>query len=131
MDLLADIQTAAVDPTHTLSDLLRKCQILAFRLRHEPFKEWVAHELNGYPDEATLPTYRGPLRGHIKADLAGSFGSGAKNVHVPLSNIPEEVRDKATSFNFYQGVAMLEALVADAKRTGDTRVMSPSWTPSG
>ncbi len=125
MSLLDDIQVAATDPSHSLSDLLRKSQILAFRLRHEPFREWVAHELNGYPDDAGLPDYRGSLRGEIKADLAGMFGRAAKNVAVPLTNIPEEVRDRAVQFKFYQGVAMLESLIGDARRTGETRVMSP------
>jgi len=125
VSLLDDIQVAATDPSHSLSDLLRKSQILAFRLRHEPFREWVAHELNGYPDDAGLPDYRGSLRGEIKADLAGMFGRAAKNVAVPLTNIPEEVRDRAVQFKFYQGVAMLESLIGDARRTGETRVMSP------
>ena len=123
--LLDEIQIAATDPAHSLSDLLRKCQILAFRLRHEPFKDWVSYELNGYPDDATLPDYRGSLRGEIKADLAGAFGRGAKNVSVPLTNFPAEVRDRATQFKFYQGVAVLESLVADARRNGDPRVLSP------
>jgi AbiTii-like protein len=125
VSLLEDIQASAVDPSHPLSDLLRECQILAFRLRHEPFKTWVAHELNGYPDEASLPVYRASLRGHIKADIAGGYGRSATNVAVPLSNIPPEVRDEVTQFKFYQGVATLESLVADGKRTNDTRVMSP------
>jgi hypothetical protein len=47
MNLLADIQAAAVDPKHSLSHMLRQCQILAFRLRLEPFKTWVRQELNG------------------------------------------------------------------------------------
>ena len=121
VSLLDEIQVAATDPSHSLSDLLRKCQILAFRLRHEPFKDWVSHELNGYPDDATLPGYRGSLHGEIKADLAGAFGRGAKNVSVPLTNFPAEVRDRATQFKFYQGVAVLESLVADARRNGDPR----------
>ncbi len=125
MSLLDDIQAAATGPSHSLSDLLRKCQILAFRLRHEPFKEWVTHELNGYPDDSVLPDYRGSLRGEIKADLAGMFGRAAKNVAVPLTNIPEEVRERAVQFKFYQGVAMLESLIADARRTKETRIMSP------
>ena len=125
VSLLDEIQVAATDPSHSLSDLLRKCQILAFRLRHEPFKDWVSHELNGYPDDASLPNYRGSLRGEVKAELVGAFGRAARNVSVPLTHFPEEFRDQATEFNFYQGVAMLEGLIADARRTGDTRIISP------
>jgi hypothetical protein len=46
-------------------------------------------------------------------------------VAVPLSNIPAEVRDEVSQFKFYQGVAMLESLIADGKRTHDTRILSP------
>jgi hypothetical protein len=109
----------------TLSDLLRKCQILAYRLRHEPFKEWVAHELTGYPDEATLPTYRGPLDGQVRAHLVGTFGREAKSIAVPITNFPKEMRDWVTEFKFSQGVATLEALIADARRNDDPRVISP------
>ena len=128
VSLLDDIQTAATDPSHPLSDLLRKCQILAFRLRHEPFKAWVAHELTGYPNDEDLPLYRGAIRGEIKADLAGVIGASGENVGVPLSNIPEDVRERAVQFKFYQGVAMLEGIITDARRTGETRVRSPFST---
>lgn len=119
MTLLDEISAAATDPSQSLSDMLRKCQILASRLRHEPFKEWVIHELNGYPDEAALPIYRGSLRGEVKAHLVGAFGRSAKNVSVPLTSFPEQIRDRVTEFKFFQGVAMLESLIADARRTGD------------
>ncbi len=125
MDLLADIQTAAVDPSHSVSDLLRKCQVLAFRLKHEPFKQWVAYELNGYPNEASLPTYRADIHAQLKAQTVGPFGSGANNIEVPLSLIPESVRDEATRFAFYQGVAVLESLVVGAKTSGQNMIHSP------
>jgi hypothetical protein len=123
--LLDDIQTDATDRSVTLSDLLRKCQILAYRLRHEPFKEWVAHELTGYPDEAALPAYRGPLDGQVRAHLVGTFGREAKGIAVPITNFPKEMRDRVTEFRFYQGVATLDALIADARRNDDPRVISP------
>jgi AbiTii len=127
VSLLADIQNAATDPSRSLSDLLRMCQILAFRLRHEPFKAWVSHELGGYPDDERLPDYRGAIVGEIMADLLG-FGGAASSIGVPLTNIPEEIRERAVQFKFFQGVAMLEGIVADAARTGETRIRSPFST---
>jgi len=124
VSLLDEIQTAATDHAVPLSDMLRKCQILASRLRHQPFKEWVGHELNGYPDDAPLPRYRGPFQGEVKADLIGFMGATAKNVGVPMTNVPEEAREDFRSMNFYQGVGMLESLIADANRTGDTSLKS-------
>lgn len=125
MDLLADIQATAVDRKQSVSDLLRKCQILAFRLKHEPFKQWVAHELNGYANAASLPGYRSDIHGQIKAQTVGPFGSGANNAEVPLSLIPEAVRDDATRFAFYQGVAVLESLVEGATTRGQGSIISP------
>jgi hypothetical protein len=124
VSLLTEIQAAATDPAVSLSDLLRKCQILAFRLRHEPFKQWVSHELNGYPDDAVLPTYRGPFHSDIRADTAGPYGSGVRNVGVPDWSIPAEVREEAHEMAFSQGVGTLESIIADAKRIGETRVAS-------
>lgn len=125
VSLLTEIQAAATDPSYPLSDMLRKCQILASRLRHEPLKEWVNHELAGYPNDESLPDYRGAIVGEVKADLAGFMGASAKNVGVPLTNLPEDYRERMAQFKFFQGVAMLEGIVADARRTGETRVISP------
>jgi hypothetical protein len=125
MDLLSDIQGAAVDPGHSLSDLLRKCQILAFRLRHEPFKNWVGHELNGYLNDGSLPPYRGSMRGQLRANLSGPFGRSAPNVQVPVSLFPKEMRGQVTDFDFYQPVAVLENMVASAKEGNHPTLQSP------
>ena len=45
MTLLREIQN---DADTSVAVVLRKCKILAARLRHEPFKVWVENELNGY-----------------------------------------------------------------------------------
>jgi hypothetical protein len=122
VSLLSDIQSAATDPSYSTADLLRKCQILAFRLRHEQFKQWVAHELNGYPDDAVLPSYRGPFEADLKADTQGAFGAGVRNIGVPDWSIPEEVRAKVKEMAFYQGIGTLENLIRDAQRAGETTV---------
>jgi hypothetical protein len=116
MSLLTDIQKAATDQSVSTADLLRKCQILAFRLRHEPFKQWVAHELNGYPDDATLPTYRGPFQADLKADTQGAFGAAVHNVGVPDYAIPKDVLKQAKEMAFYQSVGTLDSLIDEARR---------------
>lgn len=60
-------------------------------------------------------------------DVRG-FGGGYNNIGVPTTNIPEDVREKALTMNFYQGVGVLESLIADAQRSGETRVVTP-FTP--
>jgi hypothetical protein len=58
MTLLEQIQNEAVDGTSDLATALRKCLILAARLKNQEFTEWVNHELNGYPEDAIgqIPT---------------------------------------------------------------------------
>jgi len=125
VSLLAEIQSAAIDPSVSVADFLRRCQILAARLRHEPFKAWVANELNGYPDDADLPAYRKNLVGQVRAQLAGPFGRQANNVPVPLTFLPDDVAEKTRSFNFFQGVGMLEALITGAKEGGHAMLVNP------
>ncbi len=41
MTLLREIQDAATNENVSLAVVLRKCKILATRLKHEPFRKWV------------------------------------------------------------------------------------------
>jgi hypothetical protein len=104
-------------------DLLRKCKVLAYRLRHEPFKEWVDHELNGYPPEIDLPSYRRELPGLILAQLSSPFGRTATSVSVPTSLLPDW--HKWDRFDFRQGVAELAALVTGGKEAGSRVIRHP------
>lgn len=117
MSLLSDIQTSALDPKTSVADLLRRCQILAVRLRHEPFKAWVSHELSGYPNSSELPSYRGPFQAELKANLVGIQGLW-KDVSVPTSHIPASYRDEVLALRFYDGVGELASMLDDAKRQG-------------
>jgi len=110
MGLLREIQDAAVDGSSDLETLLRKCRVLATRLKHEELKKWVACELDGYPADMLLPEYRkcpGSPFGHF----FGAFGSGVKNCPIPISDIPEQIRDAMTHQVFRQGVGGLQNLV--------------------
>jgi hypothetical protein len=122
VNLLTEIQTSATDPSCSTSDLLRKCQILSFRLRHEPFKQWVVHELNGYPDDVALPRYRGPFEGTLKADTHGGFGAQVNNIGVPDANVPEDVRVEVKAMSFRQGVGELTSLISEARRADQSVV---------
>lgn len=109
MSLLRDIQNAAVDSTTDLATVLRKCKILGARLGSREFKEWVDHELNGYPDLESIPTYR-ILRVHSKGHFSGPFGSGLRNAGIPLMNIPGEMRELLQYSHLTSSVATLESL---------------------
>jgi hypothetical protein len=64
------------------------------------------------------------LAREIKADLSGPFGSGGKNVPVPISLFPVDMRDEVRRFEFYQAVATLASLIEGAKQSGQTSILS-------
>ncbi len=55
--VILELQEAATDRTNDISDLLRKCLLVATKLKLTEFKSWVNSELNGY-ERGDVPTYR-------------------------------------------------------------------------
>lgn len=91
MSFLRQIQEAAVDKDTDVPMLLRKCKVLATRLKNEPFKRWVDQELNGYKAKDDLPPYR-VFTVNSFGYFSGYGGSGYKNAPIPLVSFPEKVR---------------------------------------
>ena len=78
MSLLDDILNAATDEKITVSALLMKCRVLAHRLGHEEFKQWVFLESDGYSEGASVPPYREinvALKAHIHFPGKGILNS--------------------------------------------------------
>lgn len=123
LQLLRQIQDGAVSATVPVSELLRRCQILASRLNLSEMGEWVRYELNGYPEEVALPDYR-IFSGIAKGHFLGPFGSGLRNAVLPANNLPEEYRDWARKAYFRQPIAALQE-VADDKKRGDVHCSWP------
>lgn len=113
MGLIQDAIADARDRSVETADLLRTCQVVAFRLKHQALKEWVNHELSGYPVDEELPSYR-VLDG---LRLKGTFVNAArwmKGVDVPLGAIPEAYHESATRTHLRAPVAELEGLVRNS-----------------
>lgn len=110
VDLLREIQAAATDTKEPVSNLLRRCLILARRLNNTTLKCWAESELNGYSDEEPLPRYR-QLGLEVKGNFVGMFGSSASNFVVPPSRLPELVRQAASSCDIRQPIKSLESLL--------------------
>ena len=103
--------------TSSLADVLRKCQVLAARLNHEPFRSWVQHELNGYAANEDVPDYRAGYSLEVKADVM-NMAYRYTGVTVPVLAIPEEWRSDWLSCDYRQGVAELEDLQRAARKSG-------------
>jgi hypothetical protein len=113
MTLLHEIQDGATEDSVSLATLLRKLKLLASRLGVKEIVEWVNQESQGYKDDENLPPYRGPFEARVVGDVAGPFGSGAKNLPFPKIALPEKLHDGPLfKLYFMQGVAELEALTA-------------------
>jgi hypothetical protein len=64
--LVLQLQAEALDPNVRIADLLRKSKVVAVKLGLTEFGAWVENEINGYPDNQSLPDYRKQV-GRLKA----------------------------------------------------------------
>jgi hypothetical protein len=100
-----------------LAVILRKCQVLAVRLDHEPLRDWARSELEGYAVVADLPAYRkiGPL------EAVGAFVQGGirhwPRLPIPRAVIPAQRHERLFAHQFLSGVAQLELEAASAANT--------------
>jgi hypothetical protein len=115
MTLLREIQNAALDADTSVAVVLRKCKILAARLRHEPFKVWVENELNGYAKDEEVPVYRVLKSAESRGNFSGYGGSSMRGASIPPSCVPEKFRKSVTQYTFRDGVAQYESLLTDNK----------------
>ena len=125
MNLLNDIQEAITNPSFRLADILRKAKVLAFRLDHQEFKDWVNQELNGYKSNDNMPEYR-ILR---EVDSYGSFevaGTLANNIPISSLFLPEEYRELMRTIYIEQGVEFIESLV---QQSSNKLTLCILWTP--
>ena len=114
-ELIAAIQDGAVSSSMPVGELLRRCQVIAARLRVPDFAAWVQYELNGYPEAAELPEYR-IVHGLVQGHFIGPFGSGVKNSVLPANNLPEELRDWARVAYLRQPIAAIEQIASNSKQ---------------
>lgn len=120
MSLIHDIQAAAISQTTDVPTLLRMCKLLAARISHQRFGEWVDQELNGYPTVESLPDYR-----VVRVDSYGSFiGSfvRADRLQIPVSILPEELREQYRHAYMGSSISAYTALL-EGDKTG--RVEEP------
>jgi hypothetical protein len=125
MNLLQKIQDATVDPKYQLADILRMCKILASRLDHQAFKEWIAQELNGYENQEQLPDYRILRDLGCRGDFMGAF-SDLKNAPIPPISLPEEFRDSVSAKHVVEGASSLESIASQAKQSNRS-ILKSFW----
>lgn len=113
MGLLHDIQAAVLEERTDLGPILLKVRLLAARLGSQPLAEWIQHESDGYPTSVPVPDYR-LIPVTYRATFSGAFGSVISNAPIP-SHLVEEIAGKRwTSYEFRQGAAAVDELLASS-----------------
>lgn len=103
--------------TTDLSSILRKAKIIAYKLKNKEFKNWIENELNGYPNEQSIPEYR-----KLDTIAQGDFINlrwHYKSVDIPLHNIPEDVHHHFHTIPVTQGIKQLESYLETMSRGKD------------
>jgi hypothetical protein len=110
VSLLHEIRDAAVGDDVSLTVVLRKLKVLAYRLDNAKLSEWVEAELNGYPSAETVPPYR-RFPTEVRGDFVGIAWKGS-GMPIGRAQVPEgDVRDFLFTAVLTDGVAEYEQLL--------------------
>ncbi|MDX0009165.1 hypothetical protein GOB40_21030 [Sinorhizobium meliloti] len=114
MALIDDIIHSLTETREPIEDVLRRCLVLAYRMKNEPLKHWVEKELNGYGLDEELPDYRQAI-GTAKGLFLGSFGRQLPNQPLASGVLKQEHRHWARNIRLRQPIA---AYVPDNEENG-------------
>jgi hypothetical protein len=123
MGIVDDLVTEASGSSVPVASLLRRVKVIAARSKTKDLADWVDHELSGYPQGSSVPSYRGPFRPQVLGHLSGPFGSGYNNAPIPPMAFPEEYRGGLFEVTFLQPVAELESL---SRKDSNLRIEWPA-----
>ena len=101
-----------------LSDILRQCKSLGYKLNYIPLKTWVNYELIGYPEDIELPQYRIIDNVPLFGDLIGNhFGNIVTIKKTPIEVDPRILKEHIEilhRFPFRNNVANLQSMIDSA-----------------
>lgn len=121
--LLDEIINLATDDKQPIAVLLRKCVVLAHRLKNDQLKIWANKELNGYGTDDELPDYR-----KVPAITQGFFigpGWSQMKALIPPSSLDEPHRQFARETHLTQGISAYEQATSHGK-SGEATI---PWPP--
>lgn len=123
MQLIHEIIELLSSSNPNLGNALFKAQVLAHKLDEGELKQWVANELNGYPDSLNLPSYR-----VLYLTVMGNFTNGYmrySNQPLPIISLEKRLREKLEIAHLTQSIAVIEEW---SKNDSDlTQVIQPEF----
>lgn len=100
---------ALSDPSVTLPDALRHLLVVSRRIGADDLSDWVRGELNGYPLDGELPTYRTGQHLPVKLRFDGPMQSSTTRL-VSAAELPAKYTGALKGVGFREPVAELESL---------------------
>lgn len=118
--LVLELQTAAMDSSRKVDELLRMALAVATKLRVGEFKEWCERELRGYQATDDVPPYR-KVRGELKAvnPVRGL---------IPVMVTDSELSERLTHRPVHQSVSELAHLLSRSDGGGTLHMAIPQET---
>jgi hypothetical protein len=104
--LLDDLITALSDEKESLTGILLKTKVFLHQIGKRDLADWAKHELNGYPDAASLPDYR-RLPAQVRANVVSVAWRYSAHP-LPTSHLTEEIRERFINGAFTQPVSVIE-----------------------
>lgn len=107
-DIIERIQQDILNPAVPLADIFLKAKLLAHQLKNEEFKQWVKHEVDGYPEAILVPDYR-----KLPVESLGTFSNGVythSNQPMMLSEVPDDLKETVAHVWITQGIRSIEEM---------------------
>jgi AbiTii-like protein len=127
MSLLYEIQAALLDEETELGPILLKLRFLAARLGSDVLGDWVQHEMNGYPEDISIPDYR-----TASISYSGTFSNGYQTLNdiaIPAIAIKKHAGEGWLRIHIRDPLAVIDGIVA--RMSNGTRDEKRYGVPTG
>ena len=106
MKLISEIIDLLSNGDGSLTEALIKTKVVLHKIGHKELIDWVNNELNGYPDDRNLPSYR-VLPAQVLANMANM--AYQVNAHpIPTMHLKESYRESLETAKMTESLAVLE-----------------------
>jgi len=103
--LIKDFARNTID----LESALKQLKLLLVDLNKKELVDWVNYELQGYPENVEIPSYR-THSGSLKGTFL-NFNTQCKNVPIPLkTDTPGEIKEYTEKVRFKESISSLKRL---------------------
>jgi len=119
------IRDSIIDPDVKLSSILLKAKVIAYSLDVPDFKQWIERELEGYEGEGVeVPDYR-QAAGANYGQFSGYGGAWIDKRGIPVSHLPELVRERYGTLHLREGIPALETTIESLTQNNKFELRAP------